>query len=69
MIIYAYISKKKNCKRRSAHWCLNTLFLEDKNYIDTITDFWTTWKTKKQEFQHIQEWWDCGKYRIKEISK
>jgi hypothetical protein len=24
---------------------------------------------KKQEFQHIQEWWDCGKYEIKEISK
>jgi hypothetical protein len=26
-------------------------------------------KLKKQEFQHIQEWWDCGKYEIKEISK
>ena len=61
--------KKKNCKRRSAYWCLNTSFLEDKNYIDTITDFWTTWKTKKQEFQHIQDWWDCGKHRIKEMSK
>jgi hypothetical protein len=44
-------------------------FLEDKNYIDKITDYRTTWKTKKQEFQHIQELWRCGKYKIKEISK
>jgi hypothetical protein len=61
--------KEKNCKRRSSYWCLNTSFLEDNNYIDTIIDFWTTWKIKKQEFQPIQEWWDCGKYIIKEISK
>jgi hypothetical protein len=43
--------------------------VEDNNYKVTITDIWTTWKTKKKEFQHIQEWWDCGKYEIKEISK
>ena len=61
--------KEKKIKGKSAYWCLNTSLLDDKSYIDLIKDFWVDWRTQKNSFENIQDWWDCGKYKIKEISQ
>jgi hypothetical protein len=68
-MIYTCIFQRKNCKRRNAYWWLSTSFLEDNNYKDTITDIWTTWKTKKTRIsthsRMVGLWKICNKGDIK----
>ena len=56
-------------KRGSAFWHLNNSLLEDPNYIDIITQFWSDWQNEKQNFPNILLWWDFGKSHIKSLSQ
>ena len=43
-------------RRGSAYWHFNNSLLEDKNYKDIITKFWTNWSTKQNKFPNICVW-------------
>ena len=49
-------------------WKLNTAVLEEVDYEDRICSFWAEWRTQKQLFSSILNWWDVGKLKIKELS-
>ena len=58
-----------NTKRRGkGYWKLNTQYLNHERYRKIIEEFWEDWKTKKSDFQDLQEWWDIGKVYIKSLS-
>jgi len=49
-------------------WKLNTSVLQNEDYIKLITDFWITWRRSQNNFDSLSEWWELGKFKIKELS-
>ena len=49
-------------------WKLNTAILEDTEYYNLISDFWSTWQSRRRTFSSLTEWWDQGKSRIKGLT-
>ena len=50
-------------------WKLNTSILPDPDYQTQVNLFWNLWKTKKQDFPSLTEWWDEGKFEIGRLTK
>jgi len=46
----------------------NTSVLQNEDYIKLITDFWITWQHSQNNFDSLSEWWEFGKFNIKELS-
>ena len=55
--------------KKAGHWCLNQSILNEQQYIDEITHFWTQWNLNRTNFQSLNLWWDVGKSHIKTITK
>ena len=53
----------------SAYWHFNNSLLEDKNYHDIISLFWSNWQLEKSSFTNISNWWDLGKAQIKSLTQ
>ena len=49
-------------------WKLNTAILEDVEYFNLISNFWSTWQSRRRSFSSLTEWWDQGKSRIKGLT-
>ena len=47
---------------------LNISTLKDAAFKAAVSDFWTSWKTKKRSFHSIQKWWDKGKEKLKGLA-
>ena len=54
--------------RGPGYWKLNTLLLQDSEYLEWIKSFWHEWRTQKNKFDSLTQWWDSGKRRIQQIS-
>ena len=48
------------------YWHFNNSLLEDSNYVDQLKQWWAEWRLDKMGYEHIAEWWDAGKYMIKD---
>ena len=57
----------EHLKWGSGYWKLNESLLENEKYVKLIKNFWSSWQTRKREFE-ILEWWDIGKDKIKGIT-
>ena len=55
--------------RGSAYWHFNNSLLDDQAYRELITDFWTGWRERQNEFPDICAWWDFGKIQIKTLTQ
>ena len=51
-----------------ALWKLNISILEDPEYISLIRSFWSSWHDLKPSYHTLQNWWDVGKFKIKQIT-
>ena len=49
-------------------WKLNLSFLDEAEYIDLISTFWSYWQSRQSSFSSLTRWWDSGKSHIKRIS-
>ena len=54
--------------RGRGFWKLNTSLLDEQQYRDKVTSFWTDWRKRKQQFTTLGAWWDAGKFKIKQMS-
>ncbi|KAK3511259.1 hypothetical protein QTP70_034082, partial [Hemibagrus guttatus] len=42
-----------------------TEHVEDADFCEQFRCFWEHWKTKKNAFENLRQWWDVGKVEIK----
>ena len=54
--------------RGPGFWKLNISILEDPEYISLIRAFWSSWRDLKPSYHTLQNWWDVGKFKIKQIT-
>ena len=49
-------------------WKLNVSVLDDDEYVEPITDFWSLWRRCMNCFPSLAQWWDAGKSKIKGLN-
>ena len=49
-------------------WKLNRSVLDEAEYIDLISTFWSYWQSRLSSFSSLTGWWDSSKSHIKRIS-
>ncbi len=54
-----------NIKNKSEYWHFNTSLLMDGNFKDIFVYFWKDFRSRKQEFASLRQWWDHGKVEIR----
>ena len=52
----------------SGFWKLNCSILEEEDYFKLISDFWFSWRQRRQHFSSLLDWWDAGRSRIKKLT-
>ncbi len=57
----------KDVKCKSAFWHFNVALLDDNVFRDTFRAFWDGFKNTKSEYVSLQQWWDIGKSKIKQL--
>ena len=55
--------------RGKGYWILNKTLLEDKEYRCGIMQLWNNWRTQKQCFDSVSEWWEKGKKHVQDFTK
>ncbi len=53
--------------KSKSYWHLNTALLGDKCFKEGFKSFWDVFKTTKNSFRTLQQWWDFGKVQIKQF--
>lgn len=56
-----------NIKPKSAFWHFNTTLLSDDHFKGGFRFFWGIFRTRKQDFNSLRQWWDCGKAEITQL--
>lgn len=49
-------------------WKLNVSVLNDDEYKRLISEFWSSWQCRQNNFSYLSEWWEVGKLTIIELS-
>ena len=49
-------------------WKLNRFSLDEAEYIDLISTFWSSWQSCQSYFSSLTRWWDSIKSHVKRIS-
>ena len=50
-------------------WKLNASVLGDDSYVQLITSFWSSWRSKMTSFSSLAKWWEVGKREIRQLTK
>ena len=52
-------------------WKLNASLLQDPEYINLVTSFWSHWQSIEShaDFPSLMDWWDQGKFYLREVSR
>ena len=68
---HAVLVQRKNAGliRGKGYWILNNSLLQDKEYKKAIVQLWNNWRSQKQCFDSISEWWEKGKKHVKDFTK
>ena len=48
-------------------WICNNSLLKEEEASFRIKHFWSFWQAEKHKYNHITDWWELGKSRVKEI--
>ena len=56
---------------RPGVWKLNASLLQDPEYINLITSFWSHWQSMENhaDFPSLMDWWDQGKFYLRGVSQ
>ena len=54
-------------KCNSAYWHFNASLLADNHLKNVLTFFWENYRLSKSEYNSLQQWWDIGKVKIKQL--
>ena len=54
-------------KTKSAFWHFNTTLLADRNFVEVFKKIWTEYRKCKGDYTSLQQWWDVGKCRIRQL--
>ncbi len=54
-------------KCNSAYWHFNVTLLSDNVFIDAVKYFWSGYTKTKAEYTSLQQWWNIGKGKIKQL--
>lgn len=57
----------KNIKCKSAYWHFNSALLSDNIFKNVFRSFWSNHRLTKHEYSSLQQWWDVGKVKIKQL--
>ena len=49
-------------------WKLNVSVLLEAEYVSAVTSFWGHWRSKKELFPLVVDWWERGKSRLKGLT-
>ena len=49
-------------------WKLNISVLEEEEYVNLISNFWTSWRGQRHLFPSPDKWWEAGKSCVKGLS-
>ena len=49
-------------------WKLNSLVLDEPEFVLLISNFWSFWRSRIFSFSSLADWWDAGKAEIKKLS-
>ena len=49
-------------------WKLNLFVLNDPEYVSSISNFWSDWRTAQPRFPTLAKWWDKGQSIIKGLT-
>ena len=61
--------KNQVLNRGKDYWILNKTLLEDEEYRSAIIQLWNNWRTQKQCFDSVSEWWEKGKKHVQDFTK
>ena len=50
-------------------WKLNASVLGEDGYVQLITSFWSSWRSKMTSFSSLAKWWEVGKREIRQLTK
>ena len=50
-------------------WKLNASVLGEDSYVQLITSFWSSWRSKMTSFSSLAKWWEVGKREIRQLTK
>ena len=57
----------KDVKCKSAYWHFNVSLLSDSVFRNVFKSFWLNYRQTKSQFDSLQQWWDVGKAKIKQL--
>ena len=49
-------------------WKLNVSVLSEEDFVRRVTSFWDHWRTRKDLFPSLADWWERGKSRLKGLA-
>ena len=49
-------------------WKLNCSVLSEDEYVDIISSFWSHWRSRRESFPFVADWWERGKSRLKGLT-
>ena len=49
-------------------WKLNVSVLSDAEFVSRVSSFWTHWRTRRDSFHSLADWWERGKSRLKGLA-
>ena len=49
-------------------WKLNCSVLSEDEYVDMISSFWSHWRSRRESFPSVADWWERGKSRLKGLT-
>lgn len=49
-------------------WKLNCSVLSEDEYINIISSFWSHWRSRRESFPSVADWWERGKSRFKGLT-
>lgn len=65
-LVLCHVSRR-NIKHRSAYWHFNTSLLCDSRFKEGLKFLWNNFKSTKNEFESLRQWWDYGKVKIRQF--
>jgi len=49
-------------------WKLNCSVLSEDEYVDMVSSFWSHWRSRRESFPSVADWWERGKSRLKGLT-
>ena len=66
--VFIGLSIPESFPRGPGRWKLNVSTLRDPVFLQTVSDFWPRWRSRKPCFSSLQDWWDRGKEHLKSLA-